>query len=479
MSAIARNTPDLDTERLRALLRAGRAKARRRGQPCLVSLARLIPSIDPLAFFARGANLAAERSFWSRPDQGIGMAGVGAAWTRELRGQTRFTDAAEAWRELMADALIEGEGKTIGAGPLLFGGFAFDPQRPSTALWEGFPDGRLTLPRFLLSQSGPQTWLTVNAVIEPEAEVAEILASTLPAMAGLDAARAVAPPVAPNGGITPLEDDEAAAAWQDLVAAAVQCLQAGSLDKVVLARAARVRAGARLDPAQTLGQLRARYPHCVTFAFTGGDRCFLGATPEQLVSLRGRELRTMCLAGTAARGKTEAQDRQLGEELLASAKNRFEHAIVVRALREALGRLGIDPEVGTEPILLKLENLQHLLTPVLAQVHPGQSILDLVGQLHPTPAVGGYPRDAALSLIREREGLDRGWYAGPIGWVDAAGGGEFAVALRSALLTSATATLFAGCGIVADSDPASEYAESMLKLRPILTALGGARRAAD
>jgi isochorismate synthase len=180
----------------------------------------------------------------------------------------------------------------------------------------------------------------------------------------------------------------------------------------------------------------------------------------------------MCLASTIRRGETAEQDRLLGEALLNNPKERAEHDVVVRALRSGLAELCEEvAPIGT-PVLLKVRNVQHLLTTIVGRVTEGRDLLDLVERLHPTPAVGGAPRERALALIRSIEQLDRGWYAGPIGWLDARGEGEFSVALRSALLRGAEASLFAGCGIVADSDPAAEYEESRWKLRPVLAALG-------
>jgi isochorismate synthase len=219
--------------------------------------------------------------------------------------------------------------------------------------------------------------------------------------------------------------------------------------------------------------LRTEYPSCFVFGFARGERCFLGATPERLVRLRDKLVSTMCLASTIRRGETPEQDRLLGEALLSDPKERQEHEVVVRALRSGLSELCEEVAPIGSPILLKVRNVQHLLTTIVGRVAEGRDLLDLVERLHPTPAVGGAPRPRARALIRAIERLDRGWYAGPIGWLDAQGEGEFSVALRSALLHGAEASLFAGCGIVTDSDPAAEYEESRWKLRPVLAALGG------
>jgi isochorismate synthase len=222
-----------------------------------------------------------------------------------------------------------------------------------------------------------------------------------------------------------------------------------------------------------LAQLRSNYPGCFGFAVACGEACFLGASPERLVRLQQGTVQATSLAGSIRRGSTPEEDRQLGAALLASAKDRAEHAIVARTLADALSDLCTELTMPETPTLMKMSNVQHLYTPLVGQVAGARTVLELLERLHPTPAVGGSPREQALPLIREREQLDRGWYAAPVGWIDAHGEGEFAVAIRSALLRGATATLFAGCGLVADSDPAAEYAESQLKLRPLLTALGG------
>jgi isochorismate synthase len=197
---------------------------------------------------------------------------------------------------------------------------------------------------------------------------------------------------------------------------------------------------------------------------------FAGASPERLVRIDGREVRASGLAGSAPRGKTADEDAAIAAALLANAKEREEHAMVRRALLADLAELCDDVVAPAEPSLFTLPHVHHLHTALSARLRAGHSLLDLVARLHPTPAVGGAPRDAALQFIREHEGLDRGWYAAPIGWIGR-DHGELAVALRSALVRGREAWLFAGSGVVADSDPAREYAETMLKLRPMELAL--------
>ena len=259
--------------------------------------------------------------------------------------------------------------------------------------------------------------------------------------------------------------------WKSMVRNAVHSIQNGAYEKVVLARGMQVLSDDAFDIGITLNRLRASHPHAYVFAIQRGERYFVGATPERLVQVSDGQIRTMALAGSAPRGRTQEEDRRLGMELLHNTKNHGEHAIVVTMVYNALKHLCSRMKIADTPKLLRLQNIQHLHTLIVGELLPGQGILGALQSLHPTPAVGGFPRDIALAVIRDNEHLDRGWYSGPIGWIDTNGNGEFAVALRSALIDGTTATLFAGCGIVADSNAESEYTESCLKLAVMLRAL--------
>jgi isochorismate synthase len=257
------------------------------------------------------------------------------------------------------------------------------------------------------------------------------------------------------------------------VAQGAAAVREGALEKVVTARAVTWHPYDAPDAATALRRLEGRHPECNVFAVARGRRVFLGASPERLVRVDGRTVRATSLAGSIARGNGPEEDAQRAAELMGSAKNREEHDIVVRALTEALGELCDTVSAPAAPALLTLPDVHHLYTPITAHRREGTDLLSLLERLHPTPAVGGAPREEALAFIREHEGWDRGWYAAPVGWMDASGDGEFAVALRSALMDGDRATLFAGCGIVADSVPDNEYAESELKLRAMREALAG------
>lgn len=482
-----RTTDRADVHRF---LQAGVRQARSLGRPVLVSWTESVPKLSPLSLWTQGLNHFSDRFYWELPDEGFALAGVGAADTLTLHGGGRFAAAVAEWRALLEGALIHKDAEdTPGAGPILVGGFSFDPAAdpPATAnprMWHGFPAGRLILSRYMLATAGDGCRLTVNRVIhpadDPDAE-SERIASDLRRLAPVEAGglhdrwrsgdprtRRVQRPV--------VDDIHSPESWKALVAAAAETIRRGDAEKIVLARAIRAAMASAPCSSSILRRLAESYPGCTIFALNQGERTFLGATPERLVRLHQGLVQVSCLAGTAARGKTEQEDARLGEQLLSSAKDRAEHAVVLRTLREQLADSCADLRAATEPALLKLRNVQHLYTPVDGRLVSDECILNLVERLHPSPAVGGFPPEAALSFIREREDLDRGWYAGPIGWIDRHGEGDFAVAIRSALLHGNEASLFAGCGIMADSDPEQEFEESCLKLESMLSVLDGADR---
>jgi menaquinone-specific isochorismate synthase len=258
------------------------------------------------------------------------------------------------------------------------------------------------------------------------------------------------------------------AAWRDAVAEAVVSLRAGELDKVVLARAIEVTAASGLDGRAVAARLAARFPACFTFLCDG----LVGASPELLIRRLGRHAESLVLAGTVRRGASPQEDAELERNLLASAKDAVEHRIAAESVREVLERVSADVVADPRPQLLRLANVSHLATHIDAWLpESAPSALALALQLHPTAAVGGTPRLDALTMIRRLESAPRGRYAAPMGWVDASGDGEFAIALRCAQLSGSVARLWAGAGIVAGSDPDSEVAETTAKFDAVLSAL--------
>lgn len=452
------------------LAEIARQRARELGRPVLVSVTTRVRPRDPLALFARGPGVTHNRLFWSVPAAGLAVAGLGAAWSFAADGPERFTAAASAWRELIADACVAADPALPFSGPMAAAGFSFDPARPGAGLWHGYPAGLLLLPRLVLARHGDlATSLTVNGLVGPETSSIDLHLAAARRLRDL-IGRSWRPPRVPGG--VELVDALPPGQWRAMVADAVADLRAGRLEKVVLAREVRARSAKPFNPAATLDALRRDYPDTFVFAVARGGSTFLGASPERLVGLRDGHVAASALAGSIARGATAEQDAALGQALLASAKDRYEQAVVVRRIRENLAELCDDVVAPAEPELMRLRNVQHLFTPVTGRMRGEHTIFDLVARLHPTPALGGQPREAALAWIRAREGFDRGWYGAPVGWVDARGQGEFAVAIRSALVGSHEAALFAGCGIVAASDPEREEQETEIKLRAMLGALG-------
>ncbi len=466
-------TPSLAT-RLAATLAEAHSRAAAARRPVLASVVVPTTSVEPVRFFHAGEARSEERAFWSRPRTGFALAAVGSAASLVASGQDRFARVAADWQSLVEQAVVDAPADTIGVGPILLGGFAFDPLTPRSERWEAFPDASLLLPRLLLTHVDGRAWLTVTTLVQMDTDQRAEAEALQREAAEVLARAAVVEPSASHLRPPSARAERSAESWQGLVSAVADEIRRGDLEKAVLARAVVARGDAPFDVPAALDRLQEDYPSCFVFALAHGGDVFLGASPERLARLRDGIVTTMCLAGSIRRGATDVEDQQLGEALLGSAKDRGEHEVVVRALTAALTDVCETVAPTSTPVLLKVRNVQHLLTTVVGRVQRERTVLDVVERLHPTPAVGGFPRHAALALIREREGLDRGWYAGPVGWLDARGDGELAVAIRSGLVQGSAATLIAGCGIVADSDPSAEYAEAELKLRPMLTALGAA-----
>lgn len=456
-----------------AIARAG-GLAQQRQHPILVSASVTIDPLDDLlALVDATATADGHAFFWQRPADRFTLAGIGSTAAFSANGAGRFAEIDAACDLLLADAVIdEGNGGDT-AGPRFVGGFAFGDEPSPDGPWREFPAGQLVLPRWTVAQGDGVSVLTVNVLVDAGADATRIVEDL-----GAECARLQGrAPVVPDGTgdrssaryeAAPLEPLQA---WQEAVAATVADIGAGRIDKLVLARTCTVQSTRPFDCARVVRRLGQAYPSCATFWLAMPQGHFLGATPEPLVRLRGRTVSTAAVAGSIRRGTSPDTDRALAGALRDSRKDRREHVVVVRAMQAALGPLCDELQVAPEPHLLQLSNVQHLVTPITGQLSEPRRLLDLVARVHPSPAVAGHPREAALRLLRQRETMDRGWYAGPVGWMNGRHEGEFAVALRCALVRGPRATLFAGAGIVAGSDPEAELAETRLKLQPLLSAL--------
>ncbi|MCU4924759.1 isochorismate synthase [Halobacteria archaeon AArc-dxtr1] len=400
----------------------------------------------------------APRVQWATPD-GLEVVGCGVAARFEATDGDRFSQI-RSQAERAFDGL-EYEGPAV-ARPRAFGGFAFHEDHVPTGIWQGFGAASFVIPRVQVTRSDRGCWLTATAEGEAAAEQTRSEWKTrieeLPAMR----------PSGDSPGIESTTWTTTKAAWIENVEATVDRIGAGELTKVVLAQSLSVSLAEPIDVPATLERLRRRYPGCYRFAIDYDEAGpFFGASPERLVSQRGNHIETEALAGSIARGETTEEDEALADEMRDSEKLRHEHELVVDAIRDQLSGAAATLSVG-ERTIRRLANIQHLQTPIEARLETDRHVLDTVESLHPTPAVGGVPPGAARETIRSTESFDRGWYAAPVGWFDAAGDGEFAVALRSGLVGDGTVTLFAGNGIVADSAPEEEWAEVTLKFDPIL-----------
>jgi salicylate biosynthesis isochorismate synthase len=406
-------------------------------------------------------------AFLWEPPEGAVQVGWGACHTLAPTGTDR---GAAARRQAQAqapelEAVCHPEVPRV--APRWWGGLSFAPSSASGGPWSAFGDGRFVLPRWCYGRQGGRAWLTVtvDAGDLTDAARAQLLGAfdqLADALATLAAGPAVHDaPAAPSPATV---DHLPRASWDHQVCAVRDAIAGGAIRKVVVARCSMVRAGAPIDAAGVLSRLGAHYPGCIRFALRCGDATFLGATPERLVSRRGTRVVSEAMAGSVPRGASAS--------LLASDKDRREHDLVVAAIVEALTPFCTALDRRPAPEVHELPNVVHLRTPVSGRLSGPAHVLDLLDALHPTPAVGGVPVDRAVSWILAHEAAPRGWYSGPVGWFDASGDGEFAVALRSGLLQGAQAWAYAGAGIVEGSTPEAEYAETALKLRPMLDALG-------
>ncbi len=424
---------------------------------------RQIDPVDPrsaLRAFGR------PRVAWSTGETTV--VGGEAAVSLSAAGSNRFAELKRGAMHLF-DSIDPQAGLPNEARPRLFGGFAFhDGHGEATGdPWAGFPCSQFVLPAIQLTETAEGTWLTATATGAESDRLAirrlDTWSHRLAAVPGYEQSS--------PAGIATRRATPDRGGWRSQVRSALSSIERGDLRKVVLAQALSVdlcRSPAIPDVLSRLGET---YPDCVRFLIEPvGAGTFFGATPEALVAKTGRSVRTSVLAGSTGRGDTPTEDEWLAKELEGSEKDRREHDVVREAVREQLEPFATSIRMD-ERTVRTLATVQHLETNVRATLAGDTHVLDLVEALHPTPAVGGMPQDAALRTIREAEAFDRGWYASPVGWVDADGDGRFAVAIRSAVARDRTVTLFAGAGIVEDSDPDREWGELQLKYRPVLDEL--------
>jgi isochorismate synthases len=438
----------------------------------LISLTMKIKLMDPLMFFQAGkANSYGKRFYWQSPSADLIFAGVGAAAViHAVSGTNRITHAEEEWRHLTRRAVRFGETDQQGTGPILFGGFSFTSADHENGLWDHFNEGCFYLPGVMLTVTQGQTFLTVNAFQHVDESLEQLIGAMKVKAKEMQQVPITKPPF--HSLRLQKTEQQILPDWVRLVDRAVTALKARQMEKVVLARTLRLHFDGHPDPTDVLRRLKAQQAGDFIFCLESGTDYFIGASPERLVRKQGQMIESMCLAGSARRGLTKEEDDRLGKALLSDTKNRQEHQYVVTMIVKALSRLCSSLAVPDHPVLMKNRDIQHLYTPVRGKSKDNLSVLHFVEALHPTPALGGVPRDRAVHWLTENEPFRRGLYGSPIGWCDSQGNGDFSVGIRSALIRGNRATLFAGCGILEASVPEQEYKETNTKFRPMLDGLG-------
>jgi menaquinone-specific isochorismate synthase len=377
---------------------------------------------------------------WVR--RGDGLVGWGVSAMVRPSGPRRFEAAQRWWRECSRTAVVRDEVDLPGSGLVAFGSFGFADESG---------DSVLVVPQVVVGRRGDHCWVTHIGV------------STI---ASLTDVRPTAKPAAPRG-MSLVDGALSAPEWQQAVAEAVRRIDSGELEKVVLARDLVARTESPIDVRWPLARLVRDYPTCWTFHVDG----LFGATPEMLVRRERGLVTSRVLAGTIRRTGDDDHDLQLAASLARSSKDLEEHEYAVRSVADALAPHCTSMNVPEAPFVLHLPNVMHLATDVAGVIEDGASSLELAAALHPSAAVGGTPTSSATALIGELESMERGRYAGPVGWIDASGDGEWGIALRAGVVEGSTVRLFAGCGIVAGSDPADELAEAQAKFLPVRNAL--------
>jgi menaquinone-specific isochorismate synthase len=437
----------------------------------LISTAVPAPHVTLEQFLSHA--LGQERFFWQPAGEAVAFAGFGIAADLQAWGHGRFQSIHQQAQTLFKEATIANGGQPL-AAPRLFGGFAFMADFVPDNTWAGFHPAQFILPHYQLVQVNGQSWLTMNAILASEDDPADMIGQLQAALATRlallqETVPTFPPPATPQQINYPMSFES----WQTMITEATSTLRASEMNKVVLSRVCELRFQEEVPVDVALHYLNQTYPDCYRFLFEPRPyHAFYGATPELLAKVDGRNLTTTAIAGSIRRGHGPAEDAALAHELLTSPKDLYEHAVVVDSIRRRLEPVVSELTAADEPGILRLGYIHHLHTPVHGRLHHPTGILPIAEILHPTPALGGTPRDLALAFISAHEPVPRGWYAAPVGCINHHLDGVFAVGIRSAIAQDRRIWLHAGAGIVADSQPQKEWDETALKFRPMFNALG-------
>ncbi|SMO36100.1 isochorismate synthase [Gracilimonas mengyeensis] len=441
-----------------------------------------IPKVDVLAVLEQHAPQKTFRYYWEKPSDEFAIAAGGQVERIQTTGDQRFREASTEGKKLLEKVHHLTKVQHHMASVHLLGGFSFFDHNIGQN-WRDYGAGSFTLPEWLIINNGDLSLLTVTQKVKSGDRASDIYEqfvetiNQLHEICSVEGYKIQKRPLFNSKVDTPGANSPAFKNWKESVENATELIKNEAFKKIVLARELKVQLQESVSDTHILNYLRSQYPDCYSFLVSqNGKSSFIGSTPERLASFKERHVLTEGLAGSISRGKTASEDAVLEHQLLHSHKDLSEHAFVLDAIGEHLEQYSEVYEYPEKPGIKKLSNVQHLYTPVHARIKKGVSRTEVLSRLHPTPAVGGYPREEAMPYISKLEHFDRGWYAAPIGWINTSGEGEFVVAIRSGLIKEDEVRFFAGCGIVEDSDPKKEWDETNLKFIPMLTALEHARR---
>ncbi len=436
----------------------------------LISAAIQIAPVDPLAFLQGAWGM--ERVSFAAPRGQRAFHGMGEAAQLFAYGEHRYSDIAQQARQLFDGAVLP-DNAPDEAMPALMGGFAFNDHFVPDHVWASFQPAHFILPHVQLTRAHDACWLTANALVQRDEDPRETqlaLRDALRERAAWLAAQPAIETAAPAN--TTMRYPMTREAWRKMLLLALDHIRRGNLDKVVLARMCELRSEGEIEIEPALQRLNERFDGCYRFLFEPrAGHAFLGATPELLVGVQGDHLETMGLAGSIRTGSTPAETAAYAKTLLSSEKDLHEHALVVGMIRQRLAPHARALHAPDQPVVLSLKNIQHLHTPIHATLREREGVLPWVERLHPTPALGGQPREEAMRFIELNEPVLRGWYGAPVGLIHPNLDGEFCVAIRSAVAQGNRAWLYAGCGVVASSQPDNEWDETALKFNAMLHAL--------
>jgi len=415
--------------------------------------------------------------YWEKPDKNFAIAAGGELCTLNASGPNRFQEIKTAAKAIQQSTAEFADTKHPYTGLMFLGGFSFFDNITSQ-YWKSFRPASFTIPQWVVIKTNMVSILTLNVELKAFSKPEDLhhylqnhfkkIEQAITSNACQEISRSDKVIL----DLTSFQGDSEFTQWVNAIKQAKNAIDESTFEKIVLARHLAIPKRSDTTPTRILNHLRKQYTSCYNFLIHNpSGNTFLGSTPEQLGTFKDDLLQTEALAGSIQRGATVSEDVLWESKLTDSQKDHDEHNFVVKDILERLRPVADNLDYPKQPQIKKLSNVQHLFTPIQAKLKNNATALDVIRRLHPTPAVGGYPWEDAAPYIQRFENFDRGWYAGPVGWFNAKGDAEFAVGIRSGLITKSQAHFFAGCGIVADSDPKTEWKETNLKLKPMLSAL--------